>query len=99
MARLEPLPALGRGFDACRATHLISGRQEAVTGVRDTVTAPFAAQCPSGKGRGQWSTQSVKRMLTAALFACDAARSDGARCCGVDAWRGDVMPSAIGRYL
>ena len=29
------------------------------------------------EGRDRWSSQSVKRMLTAPLFACDAARSDG----------------------
>ena len=37
----------GEGASAAsRAAHLMSGRQEAVTGVRDTVTAPLAAQGP-----------------------------------------------------
>jgi hypothetical protein len=56
-----------------------------------TVTAFRLVQVPvSQKGRDRWSSQSVKRMLTALLFACDAARSDGPWSRG-DAWRGDVM--------
>jgi len=43
---VRAVPVLAPGFDACRAAHLMSGRQEAVTGVRDTVTAPLAAQGP-----------------------------------------------------
>ena len=41
-----------------------------------TVTAPHLQHCVQ-KGRGRWSTQSAKQMLTAPLFAFDAARSDG----------------------
>ena len=73
---VRAVPVLSFGFNSCRAAHLMSGQQEAVTGVRDTLTAPFAAQCPSGR-TGPMVLQSVKRMLTAPLFACDAARSDG----------------------
>ena len=46
--------------DRYRAAHLMSGQQEAVTGVQDTVTALIAVQCP-GQGRADGASQRLMR--------------------------------------